>query len=81
MEVLTRKKQESVVVARSGGSEQVLKVTVVGMEGDSVSLKFEAGASLSVHLAEEWKRAQVEKQTAKGKQGSDRPKERAAYSD
>jgi len=78
---MTRKKQESVIVARSDGSEQMLKVTVVGIEGGQVSLKFDVGAGLSVHAAEEWEHAHAERQSAKLKQGADRPKVRAAYSD
>jgi len=81
MVVLSRKKQEAVIVARSSGSERVLKVTVVGIQGDSVTLDFDAGSSVSVHSAEEWERVQAERQTIKFKPGADRPKERAAYSD
>jgi len=81
MVVLTRKKQQAVVVARSNGSEQVLKVTVVGIQGDNVTLDFDVGASESVHLAEAWERVLADRQTDKLKKGADRPKERAAYSD
>jgi sRNA-binding carbon storage regulator CsrA len=81
MAVLKRKKQEAVIVARSGGSEQVLKVTVLGVQGDNVTLDFDVDAGLSVHSAEEWQRKQAARQTAKPKPGADRPKERAAYSD
>jgi sRNA-binding carbon storage regulator CsrA len=81
MAVLTLKKQEAVIVARSSGSEQVLKVTVVGIQGENVTLEFDVGASESVHSAEEWEQAHAERKTAKLKPGADRPKERAAYSD
>lgn len=81
MVVVTRKKQESVIVARSNGSEQVLKFTVVDVQGDSVTLDFDVGAGVSVHSAKEWERMQAERQTAKLKQRIERPKERAAYSD
>jgi carbon storage regulator CsrA len=81
MVVLSRKKQESVIVARSNGSEQVLKVTVVDVEGGKVTLAFDVDASVSVHSAETWERAQAERQSAKLKQGADRPKVRAPYSD
>lgn len=72
-----RKKQESVIVARTGGTEQLLKITVVDIQGDLVTLKFDVGTGISVHSAEEWERAQA----ARLKPGADRPKERAAYSD
>lgn len=78
MPVLKRKKQESVIVAGSGGSEQVLKVTVISVEGESVTLKFDVAAGVMVHSGEEWASVQA----AKAKQGADhRPRERAAYSD
>jgi len=81
MVVLSRKKQEAVIVARSGGSERVLKVTVVGIQGENVTLDFDVGASVSVHSAEEWERVHAERKTARLKHGADRPKERAAYTD
>ena len=74
------KKDRSVIVAGSGGSEQVLKVTVVSIEGESVTLKFDVEAGVMVQCGEEWDRVQAGK-AAKAKQGTDRPKERAAYSD
>jgi sRNA-binding carbon storage regulator CsrA len=80
MAVLKRKKQESVVVVGSGGSEQVLRVTVVGIEGESVTLKFDVDAGVMVQTGEEWERVQAGR-AAKAKQGADRPKVRAAYSD
>ena len=54
MAVLKRKKQESVIVAGSGGSEQVLKVTVISIEGENVTLKFDVAAGVMVHSGEEW---------------------------
>ncbi len=81
MAVLKRSKQESVIVAGSGGSEQVLKVTVVDVEGDSVTLKFDVAAGVIVHSGEEWESVQSARQAAKPQQGAERPKHRAAYSD
>ena len=80
MAVLKRKKQESVIVAGAGGSEQVLKVTVVSIEGENVTLKFDVAAGTMVHSGEEWESVQAARQVATAKQGADRPKERAAYS-
>jgi sRNA-binding carbon storage regulator CsrA len=81
MAVLKRRKQESVVVAGSGGAEQVLKVTVVGFEDDSVTLKFDVAAGVMVHSGEEWESVQSARQAAKPAQDAERPKHRAAYSD
>ena len=80
MAVLKRKKQESVIVTGSDGSEQVLKVTVVNLEDDSVTLRFDVAAGVMVQTGEEWEYVQAGK-AAKLKPGVDRPKERAAYSD
>ncbi len=80
MAVLKRKKQESVIVAGAGGLEQMLKVTVVSIEGESVTLRFDVAAGTVVHSGEEWESVQAARQVAKAKQGTDRPKERAAYS-
>jgi sRNA-binding carbon storage regulator CsrA len=81
MAVFKRKRQESVIVAGSGDSEQVLKVTVVALEDEGVTLKFDVAAGVMVHSGEEWESLQSARQAAKSKQGADRPKERAAYSD
>jgi sRNA-binding carbon storage regulator CsrA len=81
MAVLKRKKQESVIIAGSGGMEQMLKVTVVSFEDDSVALKFDVAAGVMVHSGEEWESLQSARQAAKASQGAERPKHRAAYSD
>lgn len=78
---MLRKKQESVIVARSNGSEQVLKITVLDVQGGKVTLEFDVDAGVSVHSAEAWEKSQAERRAAKSKHGADRPKERAAYSD
>lgn len=54
MLVLSRKKQESIVVAN--GAEQMLKVTVVEIRGGSVRLGFDASSELPIHRAEVWAR-------------------------
>ena len=56
MLVLSRKRQESVVVGGTEGFERVLKVTVLEIRGGSVRLGFEADADVPVHRAEVWQR-------------------------
>ena len=81
MAVVTCTKQDGVIVARSNGSERLLKVTLVAIQGDKVTLEFDVGASESVHAAGEWEQAQADRKSARSAHGSDRPKHRAPYSD
>jgi carbon storage regulator len=62
MLVLSRKKQESVVVGGASGFEQLLKVTVIEIRGSSVRLGFDASAEVPVHRAEVWERISAESQ-------------------
>ena len=56
MLVLSRKRQESVVVGGSGGFQRLLKVTVLGIHGANVKLGFEVDAEVPVHRLEVWER-------------------------
>jgi carbon storage regulator len=56
MLVLSRKCDESVVVGPSVGSEPLLTVTVVAINGKLVKLGFEARRDLLVHRWEVWER-------------------------
>ena len=60
MLVLSRKSQEAVVVSAASGTEQVLKVTVLGVCNGRVKLGFEAGADVPIHRAEVWERIRAE---------------------
>jgi carbon storage regulator len=60
MLVLARKRQESVVVGGSSGAEQMLRVTVVDIIGNTVRLGFEADKSVPVHRHEVWERIRAE---------------------
>ena len=59
MLVLTRKNQEAVVVGGSATHEQVLKVTVLDVQGGRVKLGFEARENIPVHRWEVWERIQA----------------------
>jgi carbon storage regulator CsrA len=48
MLVLSRKSRESVVVSGDDGIRRLLKVTVLGIQGESVKLGFEVDADVSV---------------------------------
>jgi carbon storage regulator CsrA len=56
MLVLSRKRQQSVVVGGPDGSEPVLKVTVLEIGRGQVRLGFEAESDLRVHRWEVWER-------------------------
>jgi carbon storage regulator len=56
MLVLSRKSRESVVVGDCGGSERVLTVTVLEINGGKVRLGFEAAKDVPVHRLEVWQR-------------------------
>jgi len=56
MLVLSRKSKESVVIGGSDGLHRLLKVTVLGIQGEKVKLGFEADADVPVHRSEVWER-------------------------
>jgi carbon storage regulator CsrA len=56
MLVLTRKKEEAVMVGGAAGFERLLKVTVLEIEGGTVRLGFEVDAVVPVHRLEVWER-------------------------
>jgi carbon storage regulator len=56
MLVLSRKRQESVVVGGSTGFERLLKVTVLEIRGGHVKLGFEVDTDVAVHRWEVWER-------------------------
>jgi carbon storage regulator CsrA len=59
MLVLSRKTLESVMVGGVTGFEQMLKVTVLEINGRSVKLGFEADAAVPVHRLEVWARVRA----------------------
>ena len=54
MLVLSRKTEESVVVGGHKRFEPMLKVTVLEIDGERVSLGFEANENVPVHRLEVW---------------------------
>jgi carbon storage regulator CsrA len=59
MLVLSRKRQEAVVVGGGSGFEHLLKVTVLDIRGGNVKLGFEVDAAVPVHRWEVWERIQA----------------------
>ncbi len=60
MLVLSRKKQESVVVGGVDGFQRLLRVKVLEIRGANVKLGFEVDADVPIHRAEVWERIQAE---------------------
>lgn len=56
MLILSRKRQEVIVVGGLGDAVTLLKVTVVDIKGNSVHLGFEADADVPVNRLEVWER-------------------------
>ena len=56
MLVLSRKRQESVVVVGPGPLERMLKVTVLDIRAGEVKLGFDVDPDVPVHRAEVWDR-------------------------
>lgn len=56
MLVLTRKRQEVVVVGGCAGFESLVKITVLEIRGGAVKLGFELPAAIPVHRLEVWER-------------------------
>jgi carbon storage regulator len=73
MLVLSRKKQESVMVGGGCGGEQLLKVTIIDIRGGSVRLGFDASANLPVHRTEVWERIRAENPGSQPQAGIQRP--------
>jgi carbon storage regulator len=77
MLVLSRKKQESVMVGGCSGFERMLKVTVIEIRGGKVRLGFDASADLPVHRTEVWERISAESRASQSQHDGERPKARA----
>jgi len=56
MLVLSRKSQESVIVGGSDRFDGLVKVTVLAISGDKVTLGFEGDAAIPIHRFEVWER-------------------------
>jgi len=56
MLILSRKRQEVIVIGGPGRFEVLLKVTVIEIRGDTVRLGFKADADVPVHRLEVWDR-------------------------
>jgi carbon storage regulator len=65
MLVLSRRSQESVVVASADGYSCLVKVTIVGIRGERVRLGFEATLEVPVHRWEVWQQMAEQRDRAR----------------
>jgi carbon storage regulator CsrA len=79
MLVLTRKQRQSIVVGRTSGFEQLLKITVIESRAGKVWLGFEAGAEVAIHREEVWERICTERQTKVAMEVLEKQKYRVPY--
>jgi carbon storage regulator CsrA len=73
MLVLSRKKQESVVVGGPELSQRILRVTVLEICGEKVKLGFDADPDVPVHRLEVWERIFGNRQADQSSHGSAAP--------
>jgi len=73
MLVLSRKNQESVVVGGTDGFELLLKVTVLEIRNNKVSLGFDVDAKVPVHRSEVWERIKAQNSTERSAGGPTAP--------
>jgi carbon storage regulator len=64
MLVLARKNKESVVIAASDNSHELVRVTVVDICEGRVKLGFEAERNVPIHREEIWERVRAENHAA-----------------
>ena len=60
MLVLSRKKQEAVVIGGTDGFHRMFRVKVLEIRGANVKLGFEVDPDVPVHRAEVWERIRAE---------------------
>jgi len=62
MLVITRKKEQSIMIGSGDHGQQLIRVMVGEVQGGMVKLCFEAGRDVPIHRAEVWHRLQQERQ-------------------
>jgi carbon storage regulator len=81
MLVLTRKIQQSVVIASSADLQELVRVTVVEICGGRVKLGFQANDDLTIHREEVWEQICGERETASAMQDAEPAQYRVPYID
>jgi hypothetical protein len=72
-------KNQAVVVARTGSSEQLVKIQLIDVDAGQATLDFAAGDRVTVYTADAWDEMQADRRAGKLRTASDRPPQRAPY--
>lgn len=72
-------KNQAVVVARTGSSEQLVKIQLVEVDEGKVTLDFAASDRVAIYTSEAWDQMQAERRAGKLRTLNDRPPQRAPY--
>jgi len=72
-------KNQAVVVARTGSSEQLVKIQLIDVDAGQVTLDFAAGDRVTVYTAAAWDEMQADRRAGKRLTLNDRPPQRAPY--
>ena len=64
MLILSRKRQESVVVGAADDMQELVRITVLEVRGGTVKLGFVANDDVAVHREEVWERVCAESQAS-----------------
>jgi len=73
------KKSQTLVVARTGSSEQLVKIQLIEVDAGQVTLDFAAGDRVTVYTADAWEELQAERRAGKLRTTNERPPQRAPY--
>jgi hypothetical protein len=72
-------KNQSVVVARTGSSEVLVKIQLTELDGGMATLDVAAGDRVSVYTAQDWDAMQVDRRAGKLRTENKRPPQNAPY--
>jgi hypothetical protein len=79
MSTHTLQKNQALVVARTGSSEQLVKIQLIDVDAGQATLDFAAGDRVTVYTADAWDEMQADRRPGKLRTLNDRPPQRAPY--
>lgn len=72
-------KNQAVVIARTGSSEQLAKIRLVDVDEGQVTLNIDAGERVTVYAAATWDQMQADRRAGKLRTLNEQPPQRAPY--
>lgn len=79
MSLIELEKNQTVIVARTGTSEQLVKIRLVEVEPGKVRLDLATDDRVAVYTSDVWEQMQAERRAGKRDAVNDRPLQRAPY--